>query len=90
MIIGGVLLLPLAYVDDRRSTQRDSDIAAFLRGLGSVMGAVSATVTEGLSRMNRRSLGRGAARAPALVRLKNDLSPELTWARLAGEQAPSW
>ena len=50
------------------------------------MGAVGTTVTEGLSRMNRRSLGAMEPHVRRLyVRLKNDLSPELTWARLAGE-----
>lgn len=89
MIVGGVLLMPLAYLawlDDKKVDRRDGDIAAFLRGLGSVMGAVGTTVTEGLSRMNRRSLGAMEPHVRRLyVRLKNDLSPELTWARLAGE-----
>jgi flagellar protein FlaJ len=89
LIVGGVLLLPLAYLswlDDKKIDRRDGDIAAFLRGLGSVMGAVGTTVTEGLSRMNRRSLGAMEPHVRRLfVRLKNDLSPELTWARLAGE-----
>jgi archaellum biogenesis protein FlaJ (TadC family) len=89
MIVGGVLLMPLAYLaglDDKKIDRRDGDIAAFLRGLGSVMGAVGTTVTEGLSRMNRRSLGAMEPHVRRLyVRLKNDLSPELTWARLAGE-----
>jgi flagellar protein FlaJ len=89
LIVGGIVLMPLAYlayVDDRKIDRRDGDLAAFLRGLGSVMGAVGTTVTEGLSRMNRRSLGAMEPHVRRLfVRLKNDLSSELTWARLAGE-----
>jgi flagellar protein FlaJ len=59
---------------------------AFLRGLGSVMGAVGTTVGEGLSRLNRRSLGAMEMHVRKLyVRLTNDLPPDMTWARLAGE-----
>lgn len=88
-IIASVMLTPIAYLawlDDKKITKRDQDLAAFLRALGSVMGAVGTTVTEGLSRLNRRSLGAMEPHVRRLyVRLKNDISPELTWARLAGE-----
>jgi flagellar protein FlaJ len=88
-ILAAIFLTPLAYlawVDNRKITKRDGDIAAFLRGLGSVMGAVGTTVTEGLSRLNRRALGGMEPHVRNLyVRLSNDISPELTWARLAGE-----
>jgi flagellar protein FlaJ len=50
------------------------------------MGAVGTTVTEGLSRLNRRSLGAMEPHVRRLyVRLLNDITPELVWARLAGE-----
>lgn len=89
LIAGALLLSPISYVvwqDDRKIDRRDNDLAAFLRGLGSVMGAVGTTVTEGLSRLNRRALGAMEPHVRRLyVRLINDISPELTWARLAGE-----
>jgi flagellar protein FlaJ len=89
MILASLMLTPLAYlawVDNRKIYKRDGDIAAFLRGLGSVMGAVGTTVTEGLSRLNRRALGGMEPHVRNLyVRLSNDISPQLTWARLAGE-----
>lgn len=88
-IVASFMLTPMAYLawlDDKKITKRDEDLAAFLRALGSVMGAVGTTVTEGLSRLNRRSLGAMEPHVRRLyVRLKNDISPELTWARLAGE-----
>jgi flagellar protein FlaJ len=88
-IVASLMMTPMAYLawlDDKKITKRDEDLAAFLRALGSVMGAVGTTVTEGLSRLNRRSLGAMEPHVRRLyVRLKNDISPELTWARLAGE-----
>jgi flagellar protein FlaJ len=89
MIAGAVVLSPLAYLawlDDKKVDRRDNDLATFLRGLGSVMGAVNTTVVEGLSRMNRRALGALEPHVRRLyVRLQNDLSAELTWARFSGE-----
>jgi len=89
MIVSAFLLMPIAWLvwqDDKKIDKRDRDMPAFLRGLGSVMGAVGTTVAEGLSRLNRRSLGAMEAHVRKLhVRLSNDLPPDLTWARLAGE-----
>jgi flagellar protein FlaJ len=88
-IVASLMLTPIAYlawVDDKKITRRDMDLAVFLRSLGSVMGAVGTTTTEGLSRLNRRSLGAMEPHARRLyIRLKNDISSELTWARFAGE-----
>lgn len=88
-IVASLILTPLAYLawlDDKKVERRDQDLAAFLRALGSVMGAVGTTVTEGLSRLNRQSLGAMEPHVRRLyVRLNNDISAELTWARLAGE-----
>jgi len=89
MIVTALLLTPIAWLvwlDDNKIDKRDKDLPAFLRGLGSVMGAVGTTVAEGLSRLNRRSLGAMEPHVRKLyVRLTNDLSPDMTWARLAGE-----
>ncbi len=50
------------------------------------MGAVGTTVSEGLSRLNRRALGAMEPHVRRLyVRLTNDLPSDMTWARLAGE-----
>ncbi len=89
MIVSALLLTPSAWLvwqDDKKIDQRDKDMPAFLRGLGSVMGAVGTTVSEGLSRLNRRSLGAMEPHVRRLyVRLTNDLPSDMTWARLAGE-----
>ncbi len=76
----------LAWRDDRKVDQRDVAVPAFLRGLGSVMGAVGTTVPEGLARLNRRSLGGLEIHVHRLfIRLNNDIEPALVWARLCGE-----
>jgi flagellar protein FlaJ len=89
LIVAAMLLSPLgflAWVDDKKIDQRDRDLSGFLRGLGSVMGAVGTTVTEGLARLNRRSLGAMEPHVRRLyVRLINNISPELTWSRFSGE-----
>jgi flagellar protein FlaJ len=89
LIGAAVALAPVGYVafrDDWRVDARDRDTATFLRALGSVMGAVGTTVTEALSRLNRRSLGALEPHVRRLyVRLGNNITPELCWLRLAGE-----
>ena len=89
LIIAGVIIAPIGYMalmDDRKIDARDRDIATFIRGLGSVMGSASISVTDGLSRLNRRSLGslEGLVR-DLFIRLKNGISPDLSWLRLAAE-----
>jgi flagellar protein FlaJ len=89
MILGAILLSPVGFIawkDDRKIDKRDDALPAFLRGLGSVMGAVGTTVPEGLARLNRRSLGGLESHVHRLyVRLNNDIDPALVWARLCGE-----
>ncbi len=89
LIIAGLIIAPIGYmalIDDRKIDARDRDIATFIRGLGSVMGSASISVTDGLSRLNRRSLGslEGLVR-DLFIRLKNGISPDLSWLRLAAE-----
>ena len=89
LIIAAVIIAPVGYVamlDDRKIDARDRDIATFVRGLGSVMGSASISVTDGLSRLNRRSLGSLESLVQYLyIRLKNGISPDLCWLRLAAE-----
>lgn len=84
-----VALAPLGYValrDDWKVDGRDHDIATFLRALGGVMGTAGTTVTEALSRLNRRSLGTLEPHVHRLyVRLNSSITPQLCWLRLAGE-----
>ena len=76
----------LAFIDDRRVDQQDRDVSTFLRSLGSVVGAIGTTVTEGMERMNQRSLAsleQGVRRLH--VRLRSGIRPDLCWDRFISE-----
>ena len=89
LVVAGFIIAPVGYValvDDWKIDARDRDIAAFIRALGGVMGTAGITVTDGLSRMNRRSLGSLESSVGRLyLRLKSGISPDLCWLRLAAE-----
>lgn len=89
MIAASVAVAPvgiLAFIDDRRVDQQDRDISTFLRSLGSVVGAIGTTVTEGMDRLNQRSLSsleQGVRRLH--VRLRSGIRPDLCWDRFISE-----
>jgi flagellar protein FlaJ len=89
MVAAAVAVAPvgiLAFIDDRRVDQQDRDIATFLRSLGSIVGAIGTTVTEGMERINQRSLGtleQGVRRLH--VRLRSGIRPDLCWDRFVAE-----
>jgi flagellar protein FlaJ len=89
MIAAGLAVAPvgvMAFIDDRRIDQHDKDVSTFLRSLGSIVGAIGTTVTEGMDRMNQRSLAsleQGVRRLH--VRLRSGLRPDLCWDRFIGE-----
>jgi flagellar protein FlaJ len=89
MIAAAVVVAPvgvLAFSDDRRVDRFDKDMTTFLRALGSIVGAIGTTVTDGLSRMNQRSLGsleHGVRRLH--VRLRSGIKPDLCWERFVSE-----
>jgi flagellar protein FlaJ len=89
MIAAGIAIAPvgiLAFIDDRKVDAQDRDISTFLRSLGSIVGAIGTTVTEGLDRMNQRSLAsleQGVRRLH--VRLRSGIRPDLCWDRFISE-----
>jgi flagellar protein FlaJ len=89
LIGASLVLMPVGYValrDDWKTDARDQDVATFLRALGSAMAGVGTSVGEGLSRLNRRSLGALAPHVRRLhVWLNSDIAPHLCWLRFAGE-----
>lgn len=89
LIIGGLIIAPVGYMalrDDWKIDARDRDISSFIRALGSVMAAAGLTSIDGLSRLNRRALGSLEPLVQRLyVRLKNNISSDLSWLRLAAE-----
>lgn len=76
----------LAFIDDKHVDQQDRDVSTFLRALGSVVGAIGTTVTEGMERVNLRSLAsleQGVRRLH--VRLRSGIRPDLCWDRFISE-----
>jgi len=89
LVAAGVTIAPvgvLAFIDDQRIDQQDRDASTFLRALGSVVGAIGTTVTEGMERVNLRSLAsleQGVRRLH--VRLRSGIKPDLCWDRFISE-----
>jgi flagellar protein FlaJ len=89
MIAAGLAVAPvgiMAFMDDSRVDQQDRDVSTFLRSLGSVVGAIGTTVTEGMERLNQRSLAsleQGVRRLH--VRLRSGIRPDLCWDRFISE-----
>lgn len=84
-----IFLLPvgiLAFREDLQIDRRDRDIASVLRAMGSMVAAMGSTVSEALTRLNRRSLGSLEPQVKRLhVRLKSGLRSDLSWMRFASE-----
>ena len=60
LLAASAFLFPVGFVamtDDKKITQRDADISAFLRSLGGTMQAIGATAAEAMGRLDFRSLG---------------------------------
>ena len=89
LVAAGVTMAPvgvLAFMDDRRVDKQDKDVSTFLRSLGSVVGAIGTTITEGMERVNQRSLAsleQGVRRLH--VRLRSGIKPDLCWDRFISE-----
>lgn len=88
-LVASAFLVPVGLVvmvDDRKVTQRDADIAAFLRSLGGVTQAIGATAAEALSRLDFRSLGVLKEDVSLLHRrLVSGINPDSCWRRFVGE-----
>ena len=89
MLIASAFLFPVGFVattDDKKITQRDSDISAFLRSLGGTMQAIGATAAEAMGRLDFRSLGMLSEDVKLLyTRLGAGVSPSSCWDRFVGE-----
>ncbi|HZP56757.1 MAG TPA: hypothetical protein VFC53_04290 [Dehalococcoidia bacterium] len=89
MVVAAVVMGPvgvLAFIDDQRVDQQDRDISTFLRALGSVVGAIGTTISEGMERVNQRSLAsleQGVRRLH--IRLRSGIKPDLCWDRFVSE-----
>lgn len=89
LIAFGASLVPagvFAYVDDMRVRNVDAEVAGFVRALGAVTASLGSTLTVGVQKLDRRSMG---AMEPYLERLQGRLngrlSPEVCWERFTDE-----
>ena len=83
LIIFGISMLPtgiLAWMDNSKVTQRDQEVAPFLRSLGNVTASMGSTVGAALGKIDRRSLGTLEPTIKRLqIRLRKQISPEKSW-----------
>lgn len=76
----------VALIDDMKVNKKDTEIAGFLRSLGGVSQAIRATVSEGLGRLDFRSMGSLRENADLLyTRLLAGINPHQCWRRFIGE-----
>lgn len=89
MLAAAAFLLPLgviALINDQKVNKKDTEIAGFLRSLGSVSQAIRATVSEGMGRLDFRSMGSLRDNAELLyTRLLAGINPNSCWRRFVGE-----
>jgi flagellar protein FlaJ len=89
LIIGGLALLPAGYLmnrDHKRLANYDSDIATATRMLGGVTDAIGTTVSDALSKVDRRSLGSLQPYFMSLeVRVRSGISSDRCWNRFIKE-----
>jgi flagellar protein FlaJ len=89
MVAAAVFVAPvgvLAWIDDMKIDRQDADLSTFLRSLGSIVGAIGTTVTEGMERLNQRSLASLEQAVRRLhVRLRSGIKPDMCWDRFVAE-----
>ena len=85
----GISLLPAglyAYIDDNKVSQLDQDLSKFIRALGNVAESLGTTLSNAMTKIDRRSLGSLEPYVKRLQsRLKSQLSPKVCWDRFVDE-----
>jgi flagellar protein FlaJ len=89
MLIFGVSLLPAGFImnlDAGRLLKLDADVATATRMLGGVTDAIGTTVSDALSKVDRRSLGSLEPYFRRLeVRVRSGITPDRCWDHLIQE-----
>ena len=80
----GLSLIPIgfyAYKDDAKVSKIDQELPNFIRALGNVSGALGATLSVAMSKIDRRAMG--ATLEPHItrlqIRLQSQIAPEVCW-----------
>jgi flagellar protein FlaJ len=83
LILLGLALMPtgvLAWIDDGRVDKLDQETSMFIRAVGNVAASVGSTISDALSKIDRRSMGNLEPYIHRLqIRLKSNIRPELCW-----------
>lgn len=89
LIVVGVALMPSGFlmsIDARRMAKRDSDVAILVRLVGGVTAAIGTTVTEALTKIDRRSMPALAKDLRTLeIRLKAGIRGDICWDRFVAD-----
>jgi flagellar protein FlaJ len=89
MLTASAFMFPLglaALISDQKVQKKDMEIAGFLRSLGGVSQAIRATVSEGMGRLDFRSMGSLRENVELLyTRILAGINPNLCWRRFVGE-----
>lgn len=85
----GISLLPAGlytYIDDNKVSQLDQGLSKFIRALGNVAESLGTTLSNAMTKIDRRSLGSLEPYVKRLQsRLKSQLSPKVCWDRFVDE-----
>ena len=89
MLVLGISLLPSGFImnrDSKRLLALDADVATATRMLGGVTDAIGTTVSDALSKVDRRSLGSLEPYFRRLeVRVRSGITPDRCWDHLIKE-----
>ncbi len=88
MIVVGAIVFPIGLIgqkDDKNIDNRDRDFSQFTKILGSVVGSMGLTVKEGITRVDRKSIGTLEPFVKKLyTQLVMGLEPRICWGKFVG------
>ena len=83
LLLLGFSMLPtgvMAWLDDAKVDKLDQETSMFIRSLGNISASMGSTVSNALSKIDRRSMGNLEPYVQRLqVRLRSNIKPELCW-----------
>jgi archaeal flagellar protein FlaJ len=88
LIAIGLTVFPIGWIgqkDDKKVDNRDKDFSQFTKILGSVVGSMGLTVKEGITKVDRKSIGTLEPMVKKLyTQLIMGIEPRLCWSRFVG------
>lgn len=88
LIILGLVIAPIGFIgmiDDKNIDKRDRDFSQFTKMLGSAVGGMGVTVKEGITKVDKKSIGSLQPLVEKLyVQLIMGIEPRLCWVKFVG------